>query len=106
MRLPCLQVGRVVRPIDGFHDDVFDGQVAQRLKGMSRINAFPTTDRHRKHLRPQPAKTPKLFAPTIRRVAEIVPQNLILKLTPKVYVGSVTTVPWLVRRSSPRPSIE
>ena len=50
------------------------------LKGMSRINAFPGTDAQRKKLHVKPAKKPKPFAPTIRKVAEIVPQKLIAKL--------------------------
>lgn len=52
------------------------------LKGMVRINAFPTTDTHRKKLHPKPAKKPKPFAPTIRKVREIVPQRVIPKLKP------------------------
>jgi hypothetical protein len=52
------------------------------LKGMSRINAFPGTDAQRKKLHVKPAKKPKPFAPTIRKVAEIVPQKLIPKLKP------------------------
>jgi hypothetical protein len=50
------------------------------LKGMARINPFPTTDTHRKRLNPKPAKPPRPFAPTIRKVKEIVPQKLIAKL--------------------------
>ena len=52
------------------------------LKGMPRINAFPGTDAQRKKLHVKPAKKPTPFALTIRRVAEIVPHQLIPKLTP------------------------
>ncbi len=52
------------------------------LKGMIRINAFPTTDTHRKRLHAKPAKKPKPFAPTIRKVAEIVPQKVVAKIKP------------------------
>lgn len=50
------------------------------LKGMIRINAFPGTDAQRKALHVKPAKKPKPFAPTVRKVKEIVPQKLIPKL--------------------------
>jgi hypothetical protein len=46
------------------------------LKAMPRTNAFPSTDTHRKRLRPDPAKKPKPFAATIRKVAEIVPRKI------------------------------
>jgi hypothetical protein len=49
-------------------------------KGLSRINSLPTTDTHRKRLHVKPPKTPKPFAPTIRKVAEIVPQKAVAKL--------------------------
>jgi len=49
-------------------------------KGMIRINAFPTTDTHRKKLHAKPPKKPKPFAPTIRKVKEIVPQKTIPKI--------------------------
>jgi len=52
------------------------------LKGMSRINAFPGTDAQRKRLHVKPAKKPNPFAPTIRKVAEIVPQKKIPKIKP------------------------
>lgn len=48
-------------------------------KGMTRINSFPTTDRHRRRLHVKPAKKPKPFAPTVRAVKEIVPQEMIPK---------------------------
>jgi hypothetical protein len=54
----------------------------QPLKGLPRINTFPTTDTHRKWLRATPAGKPKPFAPTVHKVKEIVPQNLIPKLKP------------------------
>ena len=49
-------------------------------KGMSRINPFPTSHAHRRRWHAKPVKQPNPFAPTVRRVAEIVPQNLIPKL--------------------------
>jgi hypothetical protein len=52
------------------------------LKGMPKINAFPTTDGHRRRLHVKPAKKPKPFAPTVRAVKEIVPNKLIPKLKP------------------------
>jgi hypothetical protein len=45
-------------------------------KGLSRINPFPTTNAHRRRIKSNP------FPPTVLRVAEIVPQNLIPKLRP------------------------
>ncbi len=50
------------------------------LKGMPRINTFPGTNAQRKALHVKPAKKPKPFAPTVRKVAEIVPQKIIPKL--------------------------
>lgn len=50
------------------------------LKGMPRINAFPGTDSQRKALHAKPAKKPKPFAPTIRKVKEIVPNKFVAKL--------------------------
>jgi hypothetical protein len=52
------------------------------MKGMPRINSLPCTDEHRKKLHVKPAKKPKPFAPTIRKVAEIVPQKVVAKLAP------------------------
>ena len=52
------------------------------LKGMPRINAFPGTDAQRKVLHVKPLKKPKPFAPTVRKVVEIVPQKLIAKVNP------------------------
>jgi hypothetical protein len=49
------------------------------LKGMPRINTTPFTDAQRKRLHVKPAKKPKPFAPTIRKVAEIVPQKSIAR---------------------------
>lgn len=51
-------------------------------KGVSRINPFPTTNAHRRRLKAKPAKTPNAFPPTVRRVAEIVPNKIIPKLKP------------------------
>lgn len=48
-------------------------------KGLSRINLFPTTDAHRRRLKPKPVKAPKPFKPTVRPVTQVVPQNLIPK---------------------------
>ncbi len=51
-------------------------------KGLSSINPFPTTNAHRKRLHAKPVKPLKLFPPTVRSVAEIVPNKLIPKLGP------------------------
>lgn len=48
-------------------------------KGLSRINPIPTTDAHRRHLKPKPVKAPNPFKPTVRPVTQVVPQNLIPK---------------------------
>jgi hypothetical protein len=59
------------------------------LAGMTRLNALPTTDAHRKRLHTaKPVKAPNPFKfvtrikPTVRHVTEIVPQTLIPKLNP------------------------
>ena len=52
------------------------------LKGMIRINAFPGTDAQRKSLHVKPAKKPKSFAPTVRKVKEIVPNKFVAKIKP------------------------
>lgn len=52
------------------------------LKGLPRINTTPFTDAQRKRFQPKKVKTIKPFAPTIRKVAEIVPQKMVAKLTP------------------------
>ena len=44
--------------------------------GLPRINAFPTTNAHRRRIKPDS------FPPTVRPVAEVVPPHLIPKLTP------------------------
>jgi hypothetical protein len=81
---------------DGVHTGVpiptFSEYVAMRegvlsptrppLKGMPRINTLPTTDAHRKRLHPKPVKVVNMLKPTVRHVAEIVPQNIIPKLKP------------------------
>jgi hypothetical protein len=54
----------------------------QPRQGMPRINAFPTTDGHRRRRHVKPAKKPKPFAPTVRAVKEIVPNKMIPKLKP------------------------
>jgi hypothetical protein len=51
-------------------------------KGMPKINTTPFTDAQRKRLHPKKVKPPKLFAPTVRAVKEIVPNKLIPKLKP------------------------
>jgi hypothetical protein len=50
------------------------------LKGMSKINVTAFTNARRKRMwaRPKPATDP--FAPTVRPVAQVVPQHLIPKL--------------------------
>ena len=45
-------------------------------KGLPRINAFPTTNAHRHRIKTNS------FPPTARSVAEVVPPNMIPKLTP------------------------
>ena len=45
-------------------------------KGLSRINAFPTTNAHRRRIKPTS------FPPTVRSVAEVVPPHLIPKVAP------------------------
>ena len=52
------------------------------FKGMSRINALSTTDAHRKRLHTKPPRKPTQFAPTVRKVKEIVPQKFVAKLKP------------------------
>lgn len=52
------------------------------LKGMPRINTTPFTDAQRKRQRPKIIKPPKPAAPTVRKVAEIVPQKAIPKIKP------------------------
>jgi len=49
-------------------------------KGLTRINPFPTTDAHRRRLKPKPVKAPNPFKPTVRPVRQVVPNNLIPKL--------------------------
>lgn len=50
------------------------------LKSMTRLNALPTTDAHRKRLHPaKPVKVVNMLKPTVRHVTEIVPQKLIPK---------------------------
>jgi len=70
------------------------------LAGMTRLNALPTTDAHRKRLhRPKAVKVPNAFKPvarikhTVRHFKEIVPQHIIPKLkptTPRLLGGSET----------------
>jgi len=52
------------------------------LKAMPRFNALPGTDAQRKALHVKPVKKPKPFAPTIRKVAEIVPQKTVASVNP------------------------
>jgi hypothetical protein len=52
------------------------------FKGMIRVNTLPITDTHRKKLRSKSPKKPNPFAPTIRKVREIVPQRVIPKIKP------------------------
>jgi len=47
------------------------------LKGMPRINVLPITNGERKRLYPKPVKALNPFKPTVRAVAEIVPQGII-----------------------------
>jgi len=64
------------------HDEGFLLPDRPPLKGMARINATPYSDAQRKQLHPKKVKPPKLFAPTVRAVKEIVPNMLIPKLKP------------------------
>jgi hypothetical protein len=50
------------------------------VKGIPRINATPFTNPHRKRLRPPTVKKPKPFAPTVRKVAQVVPDSQVAKL--------------------------
>jgi hypothetical protein len=52
------------------------------LNSMLRLNAFPATDDARKGLHTKLVKPPKPFAPTVRKVTEIVPAKLIPKMKP------------------------
>ena len=45
-------------------------------EGPSRINPFPTTDAHRRRIKPNS------LPPTVRPVAEVVPPHLVPKLAP------------------------
>src|SRR5262245_56348290 len=45
-------------------------------KGLPRLNPFPTTNAHRRRIKPNS------FPPTVRPVAEVVPPHLIPKLAP------------------------
>jgi hypothetical protein len=49
-------------------------------KGLPKINAFPATDSHRRRLKVRPVKPPNPFAPTVKGVADIVPQRLVARL--------------------------
>lgn len=50
------------------------------LTGMSRINTIPFTNARRKRMWVRTKSAPNPFAPTIRPVAQVVPQHLIPKL--------------------------
>lgn len=52
------------------------------LKGMIRLNATPFTNAQRKRLQTKKPKKPTPFAPTIQKVAEIVPNKFVAKLKP------------------------
>jgi hypothetical protein len=62
------------------HDEGYLLPDRSLLKGMPRINTTPFSQAKRKRLHIKPVQKPKPFAPTIRAVAEIVPQHLIAKL--------------------------
>lgn len=67
------------------HDEGFLLPDGPPLNGMTRINAFPGTDADRKRFHVKP---PKPFAPTVRKVREIVPNKLIPKLKdPATVIG-------------------
>jgi hypothetical protein len=46
-------------------------------KGITRINPFPTTNAHRRRLKPRSPRIAPPFPPTVRAVAQVVPQHLI-----------------------------
>jgi hypothetical protein len=46
------------------------------MKGLSRINPFPTTNAHRRRLQPKPVTASNAFRPT---VAQVIPQNFVAK---------------------------
>ena len=50
------------------------------LKGMARLNLTPFTNARRKRLQTKPPKKPTPFAPTVHKVAEIVPDKFVAKL--------------------------
>lgn len=54
----------------------------QPLKGLSRINPLPVTHAQRKRLHAKPVRVVNTLKPTVRPVAEIVPQKFIPKLKP------------------------
>ena len=49
-------------------------------KGMAKINLIPNTQEHRRGFQPKPMKKHKPFAPTVPKVTEIVPQQILPKL--------------------------
>lgn len=61
------------------------------LKGLPQINTTPFTDAQRKRFQPKKVKTIKPFAPTIQKVKEIVPNNMIPKLKPLMTAASRPT---------------
>lgn len=69
-------------------------------KGLSKLNPLPTTNAHRKRLHAKPGKPSQPFAPTVRRVAEIVPNKLIPKLSRRSGGGGGGTN-WTCGRSMP-----
>ncbi len=50
------------------------------LKGMAKINVTMFTNARRKRMRVRAKPAPDPFAPTIRPVAQVIPQHLIPKL--------------------------
>ena len=60
-------------------EGVFWASPAPR-KGLSRINATPFTNAHRKSMVTKSKPAPNPFAPTVRPVAQVVPPHTIPKL--------------------------
>jgi hypothetical protein len=52
------------------------------LKGLARLNATPFSNPRRKRLQAKPTKKPNPFAPTIRKVAEVVPNKFVANFKP------------------------
>ncbi len=67
------------------------------LKAMPRINTTPFTDTERKQFQAKPPKPPNPFAPTVHKVAEIVPQKAVAKLGPLPVTRKLFDIPRLTK---------